>query len=84
MRPAKMITDKDLLKILTEACKKSGSQRQWALDNEISPQHVNDVLKGKRDPAEKIGKALGYKKTKGWIKKSDKKPPKFGMKYEDK
>ncbi len=56
-----MITDKELVQILKEACKKAGSQRKWALDNKISPAHVNDVINDRKGMTEKVAKALGYK-----------------------
>lgn len=64
-----MITDNELLQKLCQACKKAGSQRKWALENELSPQYVNDVLNGSRKLSDKIGKALGYEKPKSWENK---------------
>lgn len=69
-----MITDEELKKILKNACKKAGSQRKWAMDNKISPSHVNDTLRGNRKIGTKIGAALGYKKVKSWtIKETEQK-----------
>ena len=84
----KQITSDELRKILRAACKEAGSQRKWALDNNISPAYVNDVLNGVREPAEKIGKALGYKKMEHWIirpkpKPKGKKDPMAGIKYDE-
>ena len=63
-----MITDKELLKILRKACDKAGSQRKWALEHDMSPAHVNDVLKGHRGAGKKILDALGYKRVVGFVK----------------
>ena len=65
-----MITDKELLKILREACEKAGSQRKWAVDNGFSPAYVNDVLQGKRYISEAMAKKLGYEPNKKrWVLK---------------
>lgn len=61
-----MITHKELQRKIRQACKKAGSQRKWALNNGLSPQYVNDVLRGYREPSDKIAKALGYERVEGW------------------
>lgn len=63
-----MITRKQLTQKLRDACDAAGSQRQWALQNDISPAHVNDVLAGNRQPGKKIVKALGYEKCNDYTK----------------
>lgn len=71
---AKMITSDELRKILRAACKMAGSQAEWVRRNSkpdaiIQRSHVSEVLNGDKEPSAKIGKALGYKKVNGWIKK---------------
>ena len=34
--------------------KANGNQRRWALDHDISPQYVSDVLTGRREPGDSI------------------------------
>lgn len=67
------ITNDKLRNLLKKSCKEAGSQRKWAMENDFSAAYVGDVLKGNRDPGDKIGKALGYKKVNGWVldKKKD-------------
>jgi hypothetical protein len=78
-----MITTKELLKILEKACKETGSQRKWALDNGFSPAYINDVLRGNRGISEGIAEKLGYTpNVKCWILKNKKKPAQH-VKYDD-
>jgi hypothetical protein len=68
--------DIDQLKaLLGNRCDQAGSQRAWASQNDISPAHVNDVLKGHRGPGAKILKALGLIKRVDYQKRNDH-PPK--------
>lgn len=66
-----MITEKELLKTLRKACKEAGSQRQWALDHDMTPSYVNDALNKVRKPGKKILDALGYDRVVGFEKKND-------------
>lgn len=66
-----MITDKELRKILKNACDKAGSQRKWALDNGLSPAYVNDMLQENRKLGKKILKVLRYKKVEVYAKEND-------------
>ena len=53
------MTEKDVRRLLIEVCVDAGSTRAWALANDLSPQYVGDVLKGKRSLGPSILKALG-------------------------
>lgn len=58
-----MITQNDIRAILRHRCEASGSQKQWAIANNIGTGFVNDVLTGRREPSARLSKALGYEKT---------------------
>lgn len=64
-----MKTDEQMLDILSDACNKAGSQRAFAKANKVSPSFINAVLKGKKKITPALGKVLGYKKVKNWVKK---------------
>ena len=44
---------------LKREVEKAGGQRAWASVNGLSAAYVNDVLHGRREPADTICKALG-------------------------
>lgn len=64
-----MKTNEQMRQILRDACKKAGSQRAFAAANDVSAQFVGAVLNGDRSMTPELGKALGYEKTRFWIKK---------------
>lgn len=47
---------------LRELVKKYGSQKAVAEKLHVSPQYLNDVLKGKRQPGPAFTDALGYER----------------------
>lgn len=53
----------DVRNILRKACEAAGTQKAWAEANGVSPQYVNDVLQGFREPGEAILSALGIEKV---------------------
>ncbi len=57
------IDDKALLRLLKSEVAQAGSARKWAIANGLTPVYVSMVLRGKREPAEAICKALGYKRV---------------------
>ena len=61
----RMLTEKQLRKILREECRKAGSQKAWAEARDISGGYVGDVLHGRREPGEKVLAALGYRRVVG-------------------
>ncbi len=52
------MTEDDVRKLLRKACEDAGSNRAWALANDLSPQYVGDVIEGKRSIGPAILKAL--------------------------
>lgn len=52
----------EVVEMLSQACEDAGSQQSWAEANGLSPQYVNDVLKGRREPGQSIATALGLSK----------------------
>lgn len=56
--------DKDqLLKMLARACKRSGSQANWAKAHGVSAAYVSDVLAGRRESGDKVLAALGVERV---------------------
>jgi hypothetical protein len=53
------LTELDVMERLRAAITAAGSQRAFADQHKISLQYVNDVLRGRRDPGQKILDALG-------------------------
>ena len=52
-------TETDVRTLLRGACRRAGSQDAWARQTGLSPQHVSDVLLGRREPAGQVLRALG-------------------------
>jgi hypothetical protein len=59
----KQLTLDDVIALLKKRCEEAGSQRAFAANNEISPQYITDVLRGKREPGAMILEALGLEKV---------------------
>lgn len=57
--PPEMLSEAGVLDFLRFEVGNAGGQKEWALAHGVSPQLVNDVLRGRRAPAEKICEALG-------------------------
>ncbi len=53
------LTEAEVRALLRGACRRAGSQDAWARRTGLSPQHVSDVLLGRREPAGQILRALG-------------------------
>jgi hypothetical protein len=53
-----MTTD-DVLRRLRRECDKAGTQAAWAKAAGVSGAYVNDVLQRRREPGDKILRALG-------------------------
>ena len=53
------LTEGDVRTLLRGACRRAGSQDAWARRTGLSPQHVSDVLLGRREPAGQVLRALG-------------------------
>ena len=59
----KQLTLTDVIALLKKRCEEVGSQRAFALDNDISPQYITDVLRQKREPGQMVLAALGLEKV---------------------
>jgi hypothetical protein len=57
------VTEDYMRSALAKACQEAGSQRQWALDHDLSEQYVSDILSGRRDVSEKVAAALGWRRV---------------------
>jgi hypothetical protein len=51
---------------LQKSVNATGGQAAWAAKHEISAAYVNDVLRSRRLPGDKIAKALGLEKALMW------------------
>ena len=49
--------------VLRKRCAEVGSQRNYAKKIGVSPMFVCDVLKGRRDPGDKMLKAMGFERS---------------------
>ena len=61
-----MITESQLHQMLRMEIALCGSAGKWAAKNQVSTAYVSDVLRGRRDPGEKILQALGLRKIVGY------------------
>lgn len=53
----------DVIASLVIAINVAGSQKKFAERYDISEQYVSDVLRGRREPGEKILEVLGYERV---------------------
>jgi hypothetical protein len=60
--PRDMSTD-DVLARLRSACQAAGSQRQWALANDIEPVRVSLILSRREQPSQRVLEALGLQRV---------------------
>lgn len=57
------MTKDELIALLEEEIRRSGSQKEWAWTHGVSQQHLSDVLNGHRELSCKILDALGYRRV---------------------
>lgn len=57
-----LFTEQDILDHLRAAIHAIGSQKLFAQHYHISQQYLSDVLRGRREPGQKILDALGYER----------------------
>jgi hypothetical protein len=50
-------------KLLKRECDKSGSQRKWALENNISHPFVARIINGDKEPSDRIAALLGLERV---------------------
>lgn len=60
----------EIMAILHKACEEAGSQAAWAKAHGISPSHVSDVLRGRRELAGKLLDILGFDRIVCYKKKA--------------
>jgi hypothetical protein len=53
-------SEAEFLRLIEGMVQTSGSQKITAQRLQVSPQYLNDVLHGRRDPGQKIYAAMGY------------------------
>ena len=53
------MTEDEVRQLLISECAAAGGQKAWANAHGLSPQYVNDVLRGKRVPGARAQAALG-------------------------
>lgn len=68
-----MITEIQVQQMLRMEIALCGSAGKWALKKDVSSAYISDVLRGRRDPGDKILRALGLRKIVGYELVSD--PP---------
>lgn len=54
---------RDVLQRLVDECAKVGGQKAWAAQFGLSPQHVNDVVHGRREPGPGVLIPLGLQRV---------------------
>lgn len=57
------LTEHDVIDRLREAIRVAGSQRAFGRQHGISTQYINDVLRERREPGQKILDAIGVEKV---------------------
>jgi len=63
------MTAADVRRLLAEACERVGGQRAWAKLHDLDVGYVNHVLHGRKEPHNKICKALKIKRAVSYIAK---------------
>lgn len=62
----------EVLADLRREVAEAGSVAAWCRTHDFTPQFIGDVLHGRRNITENLGKALGYHKVTRWVKSDDK------------
>ena len=57
------MNEQDVIARLREAIAAAGSQRAYAQAHNISEQYLSDVVRGRREPGQKILDALGIERV---------------------
>lgn len=65
----RVITAAEMRRLLKQKCEEAGSQVAFAKIAGVPKQHINNVLKGTRDPWPALLKALGLKEEKQYLQK---------------
>lgn len=56
--PGPVHTTHDVVESLKAACKAAGGQKAWAISQGLSPQHIHDVIHGRRLPGDSVLRGL--------------------------
>ena len=56
------LTQTEVRKLLKDACRLAGSQHRWSDRHGFSAAFVSDVLNGRKDPTEKLCRALNLRR----------------------
>lgn len=56
---ARALREQEVISRLRTACRLAGGQARWARIAGVKPQHVNDILRGRRPPGDAALRALG-------------------------
>lgn len=59
---ARALREQDVVSRLRAACKLAGGQSRWARVAGVTPQHVNDVVRGRRTPSDALLRCLGLQR----------------------
>lgn len=62
-----MLTNDDMIRLLSKAVLEAGSQAKWYRAHNITRQDVSDILRGHIKMSKHVADALGYKQM--WVKK---------------
>lgn len=57
------MTLEQVKQILAARVRAAGTAKNWADANDIAPSYVSDVLRGRKEPGERILTALGIERT---------------------
>ena len=63
MNTSTLLTKAQLLELVRSAVEAAGTQKALAERYGISEQYLTDVLRGRREPGEKLLSALGYERV---------------------
>lgn len=66
-----MLTEEELIDRLRTVVAQAGSQKDFAQQHGLSEQYLSDVLRGRREPGQKILEALGVERVVGYREKGD-------------
>ncbi len=65
MSKTPIITD-DVVKALESAVEAAGGLRAWGRQHQFTASYVSDVLNGRRNPSERLARAVGFVRVQGW------------------
>lgn len=65
------MTEPQFLALIRRECDKAGSQSAWAAAHGITGAYLTDILRGRRAPAAKLLKAMGYERIVSYRKVRD-------------